>query len=278
MADSRRGLKVIVRPSGAGLGRSPAVNPRRYSIGVDFGTESARAVLVDVADGAKCGVEVHDYRNGVIDDAPAGARRRRRPRARLGVAGPERLPGHVPTGRPPAGRSGGHRPRRGHRHRHRLHRLHDAPDDGRWHAAVLPRAVPARPACLGEAVEASRGTARGRRHQPGRPRARATVARPLRRPDLVRVVLPEGAPDPARGTRALPRRGPFGRGGRLGRLAADRDRDPEQLHRRLQGPVGRRRRLPGVGLLRGARAAASGPSSTTRCRARSRRSDGRPAA
>jgi L-ribulokinase len=43
------------------------VNPRRYSIGVDFGTESARAVLVDVADGRECGVEVHDYRNGVID-------------------------------------------------------------------------------------------------------------------------------------------------------------------------------------------------------------------
>ncbi len=43
------------------------MNPRRYSIGVDFGTESARAVLVDVADGRECGVEVHDYRNGVID-------------------------------------------------------------------------------------------------------------------------------------------------------------------------------------------------------------------
>ena len=168
MLDSRRGLKVIVQPSVAEHGRSPAVNPRRYSIGVDFGTESARAVLIDVADGRECGVEVHDYRNGVID-------------ARLpapdddvvlepdwALQDPERLPGHVPTRRPPAGRSGRHRPRRGHRHRHRLHRLHDAPDDGRWHAAVLPRAVPARPACLGEAVEASRGTARGRRHQPGR--------------------------------------------------------------------------------------------------------------
>ena len=43
------------------------MSPRRYTIGVDFGTESARAVLVDVADGRECGVEVHDYRNGVID-------------------------------------------------------------------------------------------------------------------------------------------------------------------------------------------------------------------
>ena len=43
------------------------MSPRRYCIGVDFGTESARAVLVDLADGRECGVEVHDYRNGVID-------------------------------------------------------------------------------------------------------------------------------------------------------------------------------------------------------------------
>jgi L-ribulokinase len=39
----------------------------RYTIGVDFGTESARAVLVDVADGREIGVEVYAYRNGVID-------------------------------------------------------------------------------------------------------------------------------------------------------------------------------------------------------------------
>ena len=39
----------------------------RYTIGVDFGTESARAVLVDVADGREHSVEVHPYRNGVID-------------------------------------------------------------------------------------------------------------------------------------------------------------------------------------------------------------------
>ncbi|MFL5675850.1 MAG: ribulokinase [Chloroflexota bacterium] len=39
----------------------------RYTIGVDFGTESARAVVVDVADGRELAVEVHTYRNGVID-------------------------------------------------------------------------------------------------------------------------------------------------------------------------------------------------------------------
>ncbi len=39
----------------------------RYTIGIDFGTESARAVLVDVADGREVGIEVEAYRNGVID-------------------------------------------------------------------------------------------------------------------------------------------------------------------------------------------------------------------
>jgi L-ribulokinase len=41
----------------------------RYAIGLDFGTESARAVLVDIADGREVGVAVHDYGNGVIDAA-----------------------------------------------------------------------------------------------------------------------------------------------------------------------------------------------------------------
>jgi L-ribulokinase len=40
----------------------------RYVIGVDFGTESGRAVLVDVADGRELGVDVYKYRNGVIDE------------------------------------------------------------------------------------------------------------------------------------------------------------------------------------------------------------------
>lgn len=40
----------------------------RYAIGIDFGTESARAVLIDVADGAAMGVVVQTYANGVIDE------------------------------------------------------------------------------------------------------------------------------------------------------------------------------------------------------------------
>jgi L-ribulokinase len=41
----------------------------RYVIGVDFGTESGRAVVIDVADGRELGSSVYAYANGVIDEA-----------------------------------------------------------------------------------------------------------------------------------------------------------------------------------------------------------------
>ena len=40
----------------------------RYTVGVDFGTESGRAVLVDVTSGAEIATAVHRYANGVIVD------------------------------------------------------------------------------------------------------------------------------------------------------------------------------------------------------------------
>ena len=40
----------------------------RYTVGVDFGTESGRAVLVDCADGRELATRVYRYRNGVIDE------------------------------------------------------------------------------------------------------------------------------------------------------------------------------------------------------------------
>jgi L-ribulokinase len=48
----------------------------KYAIGVDFGTESGRAVLVDVADGREIAAAVHPYANGVIDETlPGGGSR-----------------------------------------------------------------------------------------------------------------------------------------------------------------------------------------------------------
>jgi len=41
----------------------------KYTIGVDFGTESGRAVLVDVGTGQELATAVHRYSNGVIDQA-----------------------------------------------------------------------------------------------------------------------------------------------------------------------------------------------------------------
>ncbi len=46
-----------------------------YAVGIDFGTESGRAVLVDVATGEELATAVHEYANGVIDErlpAPHG--------------------------------------------------------------------------------------------------------------------------------------------------------------------------------------------------------------
>ena len=44
----------------------------KYAIGVDYGTESGRAVLVDVTDGREVATAVHPYGDGVIDEVLPG--------------------------------------------------------------------------------------------------------------------------------------------------------------------------------------------------------------
>jgi L-ribulokinase len=51
----------------------------KYTIGVDFGTESGRAVLVDVTNGRELATAVYKYRNGVIDQVLPGSNVRLEP-------------------------------------------------------------------------------------------------------------------------------------------------------------------------------------------------------
>ena len=45
----------------------PEPSSDQYVVGIDFGTLTARAVVVRVADGAEIGTAVHAYRHAVID-------------------------------------------------------------------------------------------------------------------------------------------------------------------------------------------------------------------
>jgi L-ribulokinase len=48
--------------------RATGSDVAKYTIGVDFGSESGRAIIVDVSDGRVLATAVHPYANGVIDE------------------------------------------------------------------------------------------------------------------------------------------------------------------------------------------------------------------
>lgn len=48
------------------------MSPARYAIGIDFGTESGRAVLIDISNGAEVSTAIYTYANGVIDETLPG--------------------------------------------------------------------------------------------------------------------------------------------------------------------------------------------------------------
>ena len=52
--------------------RDGSVGARRCTIGVDFGTESGRVLVLDLTGGAELAVEVVPYRHGVIDRSLPG--------------------------------------------------------------------------------------------------------------------------------------------------------------------------------------------------------------
>ena len=71
------------RTDARGGTRRPSAGP--YAIGVDFGTESGRALLLDLSSGEELAVGVVPYPHGVIDRELPGSGERLG--ARLGAAG-----------------------------------------------------------------------------------------------------------------------------------------------------------------------------------------------
>ena len=218
----------------------------RYVVGVDFGTLSARALVVRADDGSPAGTAIHEYAHQVMDAELAATGEPLPPdwalqdpedyRAALGRSCPRRS-------RTPG--SGG----AGHRHRHRLHREHRASRAGRRNPALPARRAQRRQARLRQALEASRGAAAGGPDQRAGRRTRRAVAVPVRREDLLRMAVCQGPATAGRGTPDLPADRAVDRGGRLDHLATHRRGDQERLHGRLQGhPAGRPlpvRRIPG---------------------------------
>ena len=119
----------------------------KYAIGVDFGTESGRAVIVDVADGRELATAVHAYANGVIDEKLPGTEIILEPDWALQDPNDyiEVFKNTIPA---VLAQSGG-RYRRCDRDWDRLYRLHHAAHQSGRHTFVLPAGIPGAPPRLG---------------------------------------------------------------------------------------------------------------------------------
>ena len=145
----------------------------RCTVGIDFGTESARAVLVDCGDGRELGATVEPYEHGVIDarlpspdsDVELGPD--------WALQDPADYIASVQGARAAAARGDRRLAGRGRRHRRRLHVVHDAAHARRRDAALHAGCSEARAARLGEAVEAPRRAAGGGSDQRASPRSAA---------------------------------------------------------------------------------------------------------
>ena len=100
----------------------------QFTVGIDFGTLSGRAVVVRVSDGAEVGSAVHDYAHGVLDTRLPASGTTLPPDWALQVPGDYRR--GAAARRTCSGLVGRCRPGGCHRHRDRLHRLHGAAGAG----------------------------------------------------------------------------------------------------------------------------------------------------
>ena len=251
----------------------------QFTVGIDFGTLSGRAVVVARVRRRRGGQRRARLR-------PWGHGRPPPPRAtcRCLRTGRSRCRGTTSTcsrdAVPEAVRAGRDRPRPGDRDRDGLHRLHGAAGPRGRDAAVRAARLRRAAARLRQALEAPRGAAAGRPDQRARAPAGRVLDRPLRRPDLERVGVRQGAPAAGGGPRALRPRGPLGRGGGLDHLAADavryvRNACTAGYKGIFQDGALPRRRLPG-GAEPGLRRLRGGASSTARSASSATRPDGSP--